>query len=185
MAVFDSTIRLRQLNQTEISGYTVQIIQQYLTGVTPAQTGALTGSFYPLSGNPSGYINSGQTGNFATQANLNSLYSQTIAYITSNYYPNTNPNNYALAANMPAIFAFSTGCVSGVDTQFIAFPTFSYNGSSFSFSSIPKINLTFSNSLDNYVYSVSVSGATTYGFYALYSDIIGKSGYLLNVAVAA
>jgi hypothetical protein len=186
MAAFDSSIRLRQLNQPELSGYTVQIIQQYLTGVSPAQTGTLTGVFYPLNNNPSGYITTGQTGNFATIANVNSSYSQAVSYVASNYYPNTNPNNYLSSTSLPSpIFVFSTGIKSGVQTEFIAFPNFSYGGSLYTFTSTPKVILTFSNSLDGNVYNVTATGIATYGFYASYSATIRVSGYSLNAIVAA
>jgi hypothetical protein len=94
MAVFDSTIRLRQANQPEFSGYTVQVIQNYLNG-NPAlpSTGVLSGVFYPLKSNPSGFVTSGQTGIFKTQIDLDSLYTQTIAYVAENYTSNATVLN--------------------------------------------------------------------------------------------
>jgi len=108
MSAFDSTIRLRQANQPEFSGYTVQVIQNYLSGNPPLpSTGVLSGVFYPLVTNPSGFVTSSQTGVFKTQTDLNSLYTQTLYYVGQNYYPNTNPSGYITGVD------FSGGNFSG------------------------------------------------------------------------
>ena len=79
-------------------------------------TGVLTNSFYPLSGNPSGYILPSQTGSFITTG-------QTGAFGgggggTGNYYPsNSNPSGYT---NSPSFSNLTWGttttwnCLSGV-----------------------------------------------------------------------
>jgi len=90
MASYDSTIRLRQVNQPELSGYTVQIIQNYLTGnISFPQTGYYTGIFYPLLSNPSGYVTTGQTGIFTTQIDINSSAAQTLNYVSNNFVSNS------------------------------------------------------------------------------------------------
>jgi hypothetical protein len=101
----DSLIRLRQLNKQEVSGYAVEIIKQYLTtgtGVSVASTGSLTGAFYPLRANPSGYITgdqsmvvfSTQTGSFVDTTTLaltqNTIYSQ----VSGLFYQKSNPSGF-------------------------------------------------------------------------------------------
>jgi hypothetical protein len=125
MSAFDSTIRLRQANQPEFSGYTVQIIQNYLSGNPPIpSTGVLSGVFYPLVTNPSGFVTSSQTGVFKTQTDLNSLYTQILYYVGENYYPDSNPSGYINSANISGIsgnlnnIVYTTGnqTISGIKT---------------------------------------------------------------------
>jgi len=89
----DSTIRLRQLNQPEISGYTVQIVLDLLShqNLNVAATGNLTGSFYPLDLNPKNYQT---TGTFPTFIDLNSSIAQLASYVSQNYYPLSNPSGF-------------------------------------------------------------------------------------------
>jgi len=174
MASFDSTIRLRQINQPELSGYTVQIIEQYLSGYPTPSTGNLTGAFYPLQNNVSGYVTSGQTGVFKTQTDLDSLYSQVLSYVSSNYYPSSNPNQYISSGSIPTVVSFVAPCTSGVDNETIVFP----NGG---FPTSPRVIYSFQNIIDSYVYSSSISNILNWGFNINYSDTIRKSGYTLNV----
>lgn len=88
MATYDSTIRLRQLNKPELSGYIVEVI-----GEIP-QTGDLTGFFYPLDSNPNGYVTTGETGTFATQSDLDSNYASILAQVGLQYYSSSNPSGY-------------------------------------------------------------------------------------------
>jgi hypothetical protein len=97
----DSLVRLRQLNQTEVSGYTVEIIRKYLiTGTGIANTGALTGVFYPLNSNPSGYstsgqfVTTGQTGAFVDTTMLAIDDSNLLSIVSGLYYRKTNPSGY-------------------------------------------------------------------------------------------
>lgn len=82
----DSTIRLRQINQSEISGFVSQIVSSILsnseTSIVP--TGKLTGSFYPLESNPNGYL---QSGAFVSRSDLDSAIVQENIYIAENYWP--------------------------------------------------------------------------------------------------
>jgi hypothetical protein len=72
------------------------------TWVNNAITGfAAGGSYYPLTGNPSGFITSGQTGAFASIVNLATtgvtLQNQIVTlsgYEAATYYPKTNPSGY-------------------------------------------------------------------------------------------
>ena len=57
----DSTIRIKQVNQSELSGFVSPMIQSGM-----AATGQFTDVFYPRNSNPLGYITSGQTGVFKT-----------------------------------------------------------------------------------------------------------------------
>lgn len=77
---FDSSIRLRQLNQTELSGFLATLVQGYLS-----QTGNLTGVFYPLAQNPSGYEISGA---FISQQDLDSAITQVLAGVSENSLEN-------------------------------------------------------------------------------------------------
>lgn len=80
----------------------------YTSGSTDvAQTGALTGVFYPLNSNPSNYVTSGQTGNFgAAQTGI----------LTGVFYPlATNPSNYVVAGNTGAfVTTGQTGIFTGI-----------------------------------------------------------------------
>jgi len=127
MASYDSTIRLRQANQTEFSGYIVQIIQNYLNASPSlSSTGTLSGVFYPLYNNPSGYINSGQTGIFKTATDLNSLYAQTLNYVSQNYYLNSNPSGFLTGVNTG--FFATTGFVTGISGYLVSLIQSSNNG---------------------------------------------------------
>jgi hypothetical protein len=107
MATYDSTVRLRQLNKPELSGYIVEVI-----GEIP-NTGNLTGSFYPLNSNPSGFVTTSQTGDFITQIDLDSNYYNTLVYVGQNYYPSNNPSGYV--ANLsPIVYATGNQTISGV-----------------------------------------------------------------------
>ncbi len=82
---FDSTVRLKQINNPELSGFVSGIIGLYL----PGATGNYTGLFYPYSGNPAGYIGTGVTGQFAsvaaTTVAINSVMPQILSYVALNY----------------------------------------------------------------------------------------------------
>ena len=119
-----------------------------------ANTGALTGVFYPLTGNPSGFILPAQTGAFSSNSNV---------------------------AATGAIFATYTGNIqdfvtgispTGLDNYFIQFP--------FNFSSTPRV-LTTVEVTGNIVYGTAISNRTVSGFTALFSDYIAESGVKLNV----
>jgi hypothetical protein len=101
----DSFIRLRQLNRSEISGYAVEIIKQYLftgTGITVSSTGSLTGSFYPRHSNPSGYITGSQTGIvfksdtgfLVDDAQLAFTEANILSQSSGLYYPLSNPSGF-------------------------------------------------------------------------------------------
>lgn len=98
MATFDSTVRLRQLNKPELSGYIVEVI-----GDIP-NTGELVNSFYPLNSNPNSYVTSGQTGIFTTRTDLDSNYLSTLIYIDNKYYPLSNPSGYVSTLNSSILY---------------------------------------------------------------------------------
>lgn len=90
----DSLVRLRQIHKPDVSGYVVEILNQYLSGfgITVGNTGTLTGAFYPLRQNPSGYLTSAsgvvfssQTGDFLTSADLIDYIGQVILQTDSLY----------------------------------------------------------------------------------------------------
>ena len=163
---FDSTIRLRQMNQTELSGFIVPIIQSFLSG-----TGALSGSFYPLMTNPSGFL---QSGAFLAQVDLDSAIYQTLSYIAQNYYLSSNPSGYLRSSDITHVTSsFNVNCTSGVSTQFVNFST--------PFTGAPVVNCSFINNIDDKFYCCGVSGINTGGFYVNYSETIGNSGYQLGI----
>ena len=65
------------MNQPELSGFVIPIILGYLSN-----TGNLTGSFYPLLGNPSHFATSGD---FISQIDLDSAVTQALSYVASQY----------------------------------------------------------------------------------------------------
>lgn len=79
------------MNQAELSGFIVPIVQAYLTG-----TGVLSGVFYPRYSNPSGYLVSGA---FISQTDLDSAITQALVYVANTYYPNSNPSGYVTGAS--------------------------------------------------------------------------------------
>lgn len=163
---FDSTIRVRQMNQSDLSGFVIPIILNYLTG-----TGSLTGTFYPLKQNPSGYL---QSGAFISQVDLDSAVAQTLNLISELYYPLSNPSGYLTAADVTHVTtAFSVNCTSGATTQYVSFPLI--------FTGIPTVNCSFVNNYDQNLYYFGVSGVNTSGFYVNYSDTIATTGYKLGV----
>lgn len=101
-------VRLAQLAENQISGYVLEIVLPLLTGF--GSTGQLTGQYYPLYSNPSGYIQytqtgifvtNGQTGNFVTYDSpqfISTIISQfgTVTGLLNNvFYPlNSNPSGY-------------------------------------------------------------------------------------------
>jgi hypothetical protein len=157
----ESTIRIRQLNQTELSGFIAPIIQGFLS-----QTGALTGVFYPLRENPSGYEASGA---FISQEDLDSAVAQTISYIADNFYPNSNPSGYTTQLGRFDSLIFN--CSSGVTTERFVFPVL--------FETVPNVVCSF-NSPNGSYYGISISGVTTSGFFVNYGSAIDTTGYKIS-----
>jgi hypothetical protein len=154
------------MNQSELSGFITPIAQNIHN-----TTGVLSGVFYPLNSNPKGYISGADTGFFKTQSDLDTLYYQTIAYVDSRYYLKTNPSGYL--SSSPQSQPFSVNCSSGAASEYFAFPI--------TFSGIPRVICSFVNSIDSNSYLLKISGVSTVGFYATYSDNIAKTGYTLDV----
>jgi hypothetical protein len=107
MATYDSKVRLRQLNQPELSGYIIEVI-----GEIP-NTGDLNNVFYPLNSNPNNFVTTGQTGDFITQIQLDNNYYQTLIYLSQNYYPLNNPSGYVFSSS-PIVYATGNQNISGV-----------------------------------------------------------------------
>jgi hypothetical protein len=117
---FDSLVRTKQLNKPELSGYIVDVLLQYLktgtvTGIA-LNTGQLTGQFYPLYQNPSGYINTGYLTGLATKLEVTGNNTALLSYVNTYYYPRNNPSGYVtstglqsgfLTRNQPNFFTFS------------------------------------------------------------------------------
>jgi hypothetical protein len=98
MPLPDSLVRLKQMSNPEVSGYVVSIIKQYLTtgsvtGVA-ANTGQLTGAFYPLKSNPSGYVVSSQITGLVSYSYLAGNNTAQQAWVDAYYYPRNNPSGY-------------------------------------------------------------------------------------------
>lgn len=161
---FDTTIRLRQLNQAELSGFVIPLILSYL-----ANTGSFSGVFYPLNSNPSEYL---QSGAFISPVDLNSAITQTLAYVSQNFYLNSNPSGF-ISESGAASSSFIFNCTSGVNGEYISFPTVLPNS--------PNIACSFVNNLDQNLYYFGLSGVNTSGFYVNYSDTIVNTGYQLSI----
>ena len=83
---FDSTIRIKQINQAELSGFVTPIVLGFL-----ANTGSLSGIFYPLYDNPNEYL---QSGAFISQSDLDSAIYQYASSAALTYYPLNNPSGF-------------------------------------------------------------------------------------------
>jgi hypothetical protein len=106
---FDSQIRLRQLHNPELSGFVIDIITKYLntgSGVT-VNTGTLTGVFYPLKSNPSGYLSSIATGGLVDYPSLATSNANLLAQIDLVYYPRSNPSGFGTGNG--SVTGFNTG----------------------------------------------------------------------------
>lgn len=156
------------MNQTELSGFISSIVVALLSN-----TGSLSGVFYPLKTNPSGYL---QSGAFISQLDLDSAVAQTLSYVAENYYLQSNPSGFITGGGGGGLGdaqAFSVNCMSGVDSQQIAFPV--------AFTGIPQINCSFLNNVDSNIYYLGISGVSTTGFAINYSATISNSGYKLSI----
>lgn len=98
----DSLIRLRQINKNEVSGYALDVLRSYLitgTGLL-TNTGSLTGIFYPLKSNPSGYSVSGdfvlrtETGGFIDSNQQASNNNGLFNLFNALFYYKSNPSGY-------------------------------------------------------------------------------------------
>ena len=154
-----------------------------------ANTGQLTGTFYPLSSNPAGYattslLNSyvqvSQTGSFITASQTGQFL---IASQTGNFISTSQSGQFASVTNLAltgAAFNAYTGKIqyfttsmspTGLDAYLILYPVI--------FPSIPKVQLTIEVP-GNILYGIGVSNRTTSGFNALFTDYIGENGVLLH-----
>lgn len=138
------------------------------------------------------FITSGQTGAFASAANLNttgstlqtqiSSLSGTLTgnYVTTQFANATYATLVALNQKINWVSgqsqAFTVAVTTGVDTQSVSFPV------SFTGGVVPTVQVTLdipSNS--EYMYNVAVRNITTSGFTALYSDTVLENNVVLNV----
>lgn len=115
---FDSQIRLRQLHNPEVSGFVVSIISKYLatgSGI-PVNTGTLTGAFYPLKSNPSGYLSSISTGGLVDYPSLATNNANLLNQIDALYYPRSNPSGYGVGSGSG--ISFNTGDFASITDHF-------------------------------------------------------------------
>lgn len=119
-------------------------------------TGSFTGVFYPLNTNPSGYITTGQTGNFGGGGNTGSL--------TGSFYP------------LDGIVKFRTALTSGVENQYVTYPS--------TYTSRPTtVACELENDMDNFIYTHAVSSVSNSGFLLNFSDNLSSSGYVANITL--
>lgn len=165
-----SLVALRQLNEIELSGYILEVVGPY-TGVT--NTGSLTGNFYPLYSNPSGYLNSFSglnTGDFVTYPVLTGNNIQLLATVGLLYYPNSNPSGFVTGGQTGVFYPLNSnpsGYITTGQTGAFAqsgnfYPLYS-NPSGYLFLSgktlnVPNINLSGGNLYSNQNIIVSSSG---------------------------
>lgn len=128
-----------------------------------------------LSANPSGYITTGQTGQFYPASNPNGFATSGNLVSTSGalHAALTGASGQAVSDYIRNIAAtgFVTGILTGFDNQYIWFP--------FSFSRTPEINLTMWS--QNVVYSFAYDNPSPTGFSVSFSDIIAETGVFLSV----
>lgn len=89
----DSLVRIRQLNNPEISGYVVDIIDQYLLAHNIGQP-IDTGAFFLFVLNLSGYVTSGDLTGLATKLDVSGNNLSLLAFVDANYYPRSNPSGF-------------------------------------------------------------------------------------------
>ena len=73
-----------------------------------------------------------------------------------------------------SFLSYITGLSTGSDSVYI-------NHLNYVFPSIPKVTFTLELTTSNIFYSSAVSGRSTSGFYAIFSDILAETGLLLDV----
>ena len=145
-------------------------------------------NFYKTS-NPNNFIRSGDfsLGGLISTGSADLRYLQTG--VSGEFYKSSNPNNFASSGNVQstgtAIYnlintfsgnqqSFITGMnPTGLDNYYIGYP----RGS---FSVAPRILLSVEISGTN-MYAVNITGRSTAGFHALFSDVIAESGVILHV----
>jgi hypothetical protein len=109
----DSLVRLRQLNKVEVSGYILDVTKGYLvtgTGIAVSNTGSLTGAFYPLKTNPSGYVTGSvvrptDTGAFVDDVDLAITTASILTQASGLYYKQTNPSGFMTKASGDVLYA--------------------------------------------------------------------------------
>jgi hypothetical protein len=116
MAYPDSLVRLRQLSNPEVSGYVVEIISKYLTtgvvtgtGIMASNTGVLTGAFYPLRTNPSGYVIEDQITGLATKEEVTGNNTTILVTVANLYYLKSNPSGFVTLTQLNALSLGVTG----------------------------------------------------------------------------
>jgi hypothetical protein len=109
----DSLIRLRQLNNPEVSGYILDVTKRYLgtgTGISVSNTGSLTGEFYPRKTNPSGYVTGSvvrpsDTGAFVDDTDLAVSTASILTQVSGLYYRQSNPSGFMTKASGDVLYA--------------------------------------------------------------------------------
>lgn len=180
----DSTIRIKQVNQSELSGFVSPMIQSGM-----AATGQFTDVFYPRNSNPLGYITSGQTGVFKTQEDLDTLYYATLSYVSSNFYPSSNPSNYLSATNCQFFLTTGNQIISGFPTfaSGINLNNFLYNQGAL-IANFDNLNSSLSLGINSY-FTSGIEGALALGYGAKVigglSTAIGYGAYASGAASTA
>jgi hypothetical protein len=157
---------------SSVSGVLAQQISANAAGVSTLNglSGAVT-------------VNSASPGVSLVQSGTNSIFLSGVASAVS-----VTNTGVALGAKIDALsgyannrfvysgneLVYTTGVVTGSDMVYI-------NHLNYAFPTIPKVNFTIELTESNIFYSTAVSGRSTTGFWALFSDVVAEQGILLNV----
>lgn len=162
-----------------------------LTIINNGQNILISGNSWATSGNLS---NTGQAlyimltglsgsllGSIIASGNTAISHANSIGSILSGNIQQTGSNLYNLIVNTTgnfvptgSILSYLTGIPTGSDKIF-------FNFLNYTFSSIPKVVATMETEYNNCGYYFMISGRSTTGFWALFSDTILESGFSLNV----
>lgn len=137
-------------------------------------------NLYYRNSNPSGFVSSLDAGSVLSINNLSGVLQITgLGNVIVNHdgqiiqISGAESINHIFTGDLIKYNVFLT---SGVETEFIDYPVI--------FIAKPSsINCEFENDRDNLIYSTSISGISTNGFYINYSDILSNTGYKLNITV--
>lgn len=145
---------------TSMTGNFVNTSMLNATGnILSIWTGSSTGIFYPMTGNPSGYLTSSSTGNFVTMG-------QTGNFITTN-----QTGAFSALSTQTGSYLFNTSVSSGVNQQFVSFPSNLGNN--------PYVICSLANS-GTEIISVQPSGIVSSGYWAQFSNTIDSNHYTLT-----
>ncbi len=128
-----------------------------MTGSFTANTGVLTGVFYPLISNPSNYINSSQTGNFADKSYVGTVSGLLNTQITN--LSGYDAATYATITNLTSTGSSLNNLITGVSGLLTGFATRTGNLIDLTNKQTARINLGGSPDFQGYSVYISENGS--------------------------